>query len=199
MPEYELDSVRLGGMARSAVRAPSRDYGGRIDGILGYRFFAGCLLTLDFAKGEVRVRPGRLSPGPHTIRYASDDGGPQIPIRIGETSAIANLDTGDSEGFDLPGKLSAKLRFKSVPQVVGTGHSANNTYEVREAQFAGKISVGAVDWTDPIVTFADVFDNINVGSRVLQNMVITFDQDRKLIRLTTRRSQPKVRRGVTRT
>lgn len=183
MPEYILDSVRLGGMTRSAVRAPSRDYNAGIDGILGYRFFAGCLLTLDYAKGEVRVRPGALRSGRGSIKYASDEGGPQIPIRIGRIHAIANLDTGDYEGFDLPGSLSGKLRFKDTPRVVGTGHSANNTYDVREAQFAGKISIGAVEWSDPVVTFADVFDNINVGSRALQEVVITLDQDRKLIRL----------------
>lgn len=71
--------------------------------------------------------------------------------------------------------------------MIGTGHSANNTYEVREAQFAGKIVIGAAEWSDPVVTFADAFDNINVGSRALQEMVITFDQDRKLIRITKKR------------
>jgi hypothetical protein len=187
MPEYLLDSVSFGGLTRRSVRAPSRDYKAGIDGILGYRFFAGCLLTLDYAKGEVRVRSGALSPGRRTIKYTSDEGGPQIPIRIGQVDAIANLDTGDSEGFDLPGALSEKLRFKDVPRVIGTGHSANNSYEVREARFAGKIAVGAIEWMDPVVTFADVFDNINIGSRALQEMVITFDQDRKLIRFTKRR------------
>jgi hypothetical protein len=33
-----------------------------IEGILGYGFFAGCLLTLDYAGKEVRVGPGRLKP-----------------------------------------------------------------------------------------------------------------------------------------
>lgn len=119
----------------------------------------------------------------HTMRYGSDDGGPEIPIRIGQLRARAKLDTGDDEGFTLPGVISSKLRFSGVPRVVGTGHSANNIYEVREASFVGKLRIGPLEWVDPVVDFSDVFNNLNVGSRVLQDTTITFDQTTKRVRL----------------
>ena len=191
MPEYVLNTVTLGHMTRHSVHAASRSYNSnpkrRIDGILGYGFFSGCLLTLDYANREVRVSGGQLRPGGDTIRYGSDDGGPEIPIRLGEIKATANLDTGDNEGFTVPGTISTKLRFNGTPRVVGTGHSANNTYEVREAPLDGTISIGELEWVDPVVSFADVFSNINVGSAALQHATITFDQDRKLVRLTRHR------------
>jgi predicted aspartyl protease len=188
MPEYTLDTITLGDITRRSVRTPSRSYNSNpkpgIDGILGYGFFAGCLLTLDYATKEVRVSPGNLMPGRDTLRYGSDDGGPEIPIRIGQVKATANLDTGDNEGITLPARISNKLRFRGPPRAVGTAHSANNTYEIREAPLAGKIRIGKLEWTDPLVSFSDVFENVNVGSRILQHSTITFDQTTKRIRLT---------------
>jgi hypothetical protein len=191
MPEYILDRISFGGMTRRQVHTPSRNYNGNskrgIDGILGYGFFEGCLLTLDFEREEVRVSGGQLEPARGTISYGRDEGGPEVLVRIGGIRVRANLDTGDNEGFSLPEKISSRLRFKGAPRTVGTGHSANNTYEVREAPLDAKIRIGDVEWIDPPVSFADVFSNINIGSAALQGTTITFDQARKLVRIARRR------------
>jgi hypothetical protein len=191
MPKYVLGSIRLGTLTRRQVETPGRSYNGNprrtpIDGILGYRFFAGCLLTLDYRRREVRVGPGALRPGPGVIAYARDDGGPQVPIGIGSQTTLANLDTGDREAFTLPWPMAARLPLAAPPRVVGTGQSANNAFEIREAPLAGSIRIGTAAWTRPSVQFADVFDNLNVGSAALQDAVVTFDQNRRLVRLRRR-------------
>lgn len=192
MPEFVLESVSLGNLARNAVPAPSRSYSKKrpIDGILGYGFFAGCLLTLDFARKEVRVRAGQLKRGPGTIKYGGDEGGPEVPIHIGRLTATANLDTGDNLGFTLPQSIYSKLTFSGAPRVVGTSSSANTVSEAREAPLVGKIAIGAIDWQDPVVSLSDLFENINIGSAALQDMVITFDQENRIVRMT----RPRVRK-----
>jgi hypothetical protein len=188
MDKYVLHSVRIGSMTFREVEAPSREYNSsrskrRIDGILGYQLFQGCTVTLDYARSRVSLSSARLRPGPSVIRYGTDDGGPRLGVMFAGHPLQANLDTGDDGGFTLPARAAAALPLSGVPKIVGHGRSANNEFEIREAPLNGDVTLGKVLWRSPSVAFADPFDNVNIGSAALQELSISFDPGRKLVKL----------------
>jgi hypothetical protein len=184
-----IDRLDLGGLTFRGLSGPSRAYNGpgarrRIDGILGFDLFAGCLLTLDYARGRVTVAPGTLSRAPGVMPFDRANGPPGVTMTIGGVRVHADLDSGSNQGFSLPWSLAPRLHLLGPPRITGYGESASNRFPIRRARISDRIRVGAIAWRRSAVEFTETFDFANIGSEVLQGLRLTFDQGHRLVRLT---------------
>ena len=157
----------------------------KIDGILGYPFFASSLVKLDFARDTMVVgAPASFAPQ-----------GTRLPLDVDRELAEANVDlgiagsppfivdTGSSEDVMLFGGFVDRhpglVPFTGVQSSsVGFGGAAR-TYRTSlgELTFAGyRLFHRATDVVlAPNGAFADRFDAGDIGLGVLRNFVVTFD------------------------
>ena len=78
------------------------------------------------------------------------------------------------------------MKLKAPAKVIGRARTVNSDFEIRGAQLEGDLVIGGHVFHDPQVVFASVLDEINaanVGSRLLREFVLTFDQKNQRVRL----------------
>ncbi|HEX5708766.1 MAG TPA: aspartyl protease family protein [Pyrinomonadaceae bacterium] len=188
---FELDSVALGGVTFRAVRAPSRDYNTspnlpNIDGILGFNLFADYLLTLDYPAKRVRLERGELpaADGARVLSFENPRGIPVVELGVGAHKIAAHIDSGNSiGGFVLPTALVEKLALASPPVTLGRARTISNDVEIKEARLKEKIRLGGYEFAEPSVVYPAMTDDANIGSKVLREFALTFDQKHKRVRL----------------
>lgn len=194
----ELDSISFGNVQFKKVRALTRDYNTsagmrRIDGILGFNLFADYLLTLDFPAQRVRLERGELpkANGANIISFESPNGIPVITLRVGDFKINAHLDSGNTVGgFILPSSLVEKLTFANAPFSLGKARTVTSEVEIKEVRLKENINLGGSEFKEPTIVFPAISDEANIGSTVLREFALTFDQKNKLVRLE-RRQLPK--------
>jgi hypothetical protein len=152
--------------------------GEKVDGILGFGLFAGCLLTLDYPGNVVRMAPGELPPadGREVIAFTRDRGIPTARITVAGREMDAHVDAGFMGGIALPEAEAAALPLLSPPKVVGRARTLGNSFEIKAAPLDGDVAIGGLVLARPTVEFQPVFPMANVGARVLRDLVVTFDQ-----------------------
>ncbi len=187
--KYQLDHVRLGDMSMSAISATARDYNTTphlpaIAGILGYNFFKDCLLTLDYRARRVRVTAGALPPpNGRDILAARDEGGPFVAMKLGATQTSALIDTGSQLGILVPVAMVKNLPLASYRRTVGTGRTVTSQFEISEVTIQDSLSIGAYRLDRPVINFANVFNEVVVGSVALHALTLTFDQKNGRVRI----------------
>jgi hypothetical protein len=187
----KLDSISLGELQFKDVEAGVGDYnrmpnGPHVDGVLGFGLFAEYLLTLDFPGNRVRLERGALpqSNGADILSYETDHGIPSIELEVGGLKVNAHIDTGNMRGgFTLPASLVEKLSLAAPPKVVGRGRTTSNEFEIKEAALKGNLRWGRYEFKEPTLIFIDIFKVGNIGSKVLRDFALTFDQKNHLVRL----------------
>lgn len=192
MALVHVESIELGGARFEGLNASVRNYnepgrGGRdkpIDGILGFGLFGQGLFTLDYPHARVKLVPGELpAGGPGVIAYGSERGIPHVPLRVAGRTIDADVDAGAMGGFSLPASLADSLPLAAPPKVVGRARTVTNTFEIKGAELRGEVALGDQTFTNPSVTFQPLFPMANVGARVLQDFVVTFDETHQRMRL----------------
>ncbi|MEZ5346126.1 MAG: retropepsin-like aspartic protease [Pyrinomonadaceae bacterium] len=185
-----IDSIKLGEIEFKNIRALTRDYNRspalpKIDGILGFDLFKDHLLTLDYPNKIVRLEKGALpqANSRDILEYADTDGIAMIELVIGDESVKAHIDSGNTVGgFILPEETVKKLPLTGEPKVVGQARTISNTIEIKQVRLNGSIRIGGIEFKDPLVTFP-ALRQANVGSQLLKDFAITFDQKNKRLRL----------------
>jgi predicted aspartyl protease len=190
--QVRLDTITIGSISFQNVTAKSRDYNTtpRIDGILGFNLFSDYLLTLDYPNKKVRLEQGSLPKpnGKNILSFETPNGTPLVKIRFGKLSAKADIDSGDSEGISLPASLVNKMVLLSQPKIVGKGKSANSTFEIKEVNLREAFRIGSYEFPEPTVVYTEVFDNINLGSKILREFSFTFDQKNQRVRFVRQKT-----------
>jgi aspartyl protease len=193
--EYQLDSISVGIAEFRQVTALSRNYNTttylpHLDGILGFDLFADQLLTLNYPGKRVRIERGELpsADGRRVLAYEIRDGNPYIEVAVGNLKMNAMLDSGNIRGIDFPAALVAKLPLASYPKLVGKGGSISGEFEVKEVRLQDTLSIGHHLFPEPIITFTDVYDEINIGSSLLRQFEVTFDLKSQRVRLIKSRN-----------
>lgn len=186
----QLASIEIGGLRFADVEAGSRNYKAsprmaELDGILTLNFFANYLLTLDYPAKLVRIEKGELPKvdDAEILPYKSDGGVPLIELRIGDSVVPAHLDSGNMMGgFVLPAALAEKLSYMEEPKVVGRARSMSGEVEIKEGRSKVVLRLGKHEFDQPVVTFPAPSEIANVGSKVLSEFALTFDQQNKRVR-----------------
>lgn len=178
----KLDRIQLGQLVFRNVEATARNYGPNIDGILAFNLFRHHLLVLDYPHKKVFIGRGRLS-SRDSIRFEAPEGTPVIEGKLGSELLKIDVDSGDDQELTIPRKLGSNLTFLSPPKVVGHGTSATHSFEIIEAQVKEDLTIGSVVFPSPVVELSELFDNVNIGSRLLSHFVISLDQKHRLLRI----------------
>jgi hypothetical protein len=158
----------------------------RIDGILGYPFFAEATVTIDAAHSSMTFGPpGSIAPAGTKISIETDRAFPEARFRVnGAIDAPFIVDTGNA-GEILFYKPFVDRHPGIVPwSVTSTRHA----YGIGGATSSYSSSLDEIDLAGFAIyhsqadvmlatrgAFADRFDAGNVGLGVLRNFVVTFD------------------------
>lgn len=157
----------------------------RLDGILGYPFFASSLVELDFAHSAMRFgAPGSFAPRGVKVELDLDRGLVEAPFVVNATvRAPFIVDTGNSGELLLyrafidryPGVVP---RSTTTALNFGIGGSTNTYRTALDALDLGGVALYH-RVVDVVLTkkgaFGDQVDAGNVGLGVLRNFVVTFD------------------------
>jgi hypothetical protein len=190
-----LTTLTVGGVEFHDVEASTRDFNRipalpHIDGILTFDLFADYLLTLDYPQRRVRIERGKLpqEDGMEVLRLKRIKGLPAVELLMADQSVTAEIDSGNvGSEFLVPASVVRKLRLADEPVSIGKARTVSNEFEVKQAHLEGNVRLGKHVFRDPVITFPAVFDFCNVGSPALRDFVVTFDQQRKLVRFIRRR------------
>ena len=195
MPEYRIDSLRVGGatfetFTVSALHTRATD----IDGLLGLPIYGELLLTLDYPGKRIRFERGALpEPNGHTILpLTKGERGHfwRVPIGVGDDRTLAVIDTRSSGtvGFTPAFLDGHHVRFDGELRTVGmAAGAAIAPVPVKAGFLADDVTIG-------IYTFPNAPADVRplppgftqdpiVGTQVLQNFIVTLDQQHQRVRL----------------
>jgi hypothetical protein len=117
------------------------------------------------------------------IDFHGERGIPSITIKVADMEVEADVDAGAMGGISLPDALSAKLPLAAPPRVVGHARTVSNEFDIKAAELKGNVVFGGITLERPQVEFQPIFPMANVGSRVLRNFALTFDQKNHRLRI----------------
>jgi hypothetical protein len=163
----------------------STDGAFRIDGILGYPFFAASTVRIDpVARTMTVAAPGSLAPTGQKLPVVIDRAFPEAELRVNATTdAPFILDTGNAGEL-----LLYKPFVEKHPGIVPFTTNGRKSYGIGGETASYRSSLERLDFgtvplynldTDVMLAtsgaFADRFDAGNVGYGLLKNFTITFD------------------------
>ena len=195
LPRIEIDGAAMDDVIVSSLDIPRNLGGGlKIDGILGYPFFASAVVEMDFANHVLRFgAPGSFVPRGTPIGLDVDRELAEATLRVnGRLDAPFIVDTGNS------GEMLLYRPFLDAhPGVVPFSPTASWNYGIGGANQSYRTSLDALKLggydlfhrsVDVVLAkngaFADRVDAGNVGLGVLRNFVATFDLGNAAMYLT---------------
>ncbi len=156
--------------------AVSAHLGVQIDGILGFPLFRETLLTLDYPNSRIVLQPRTAQPlVPGTpIAFNNDRKTPIIPLRIGNETFIALIDSGSDAALSL-NPVGLHPEFATQPRPGATVSTLGGDREQRIGRLAQTLAIGDYPVEQPVVDLTDELTSI--GGGVLKNFTVTFDQE----------------------
>lgn len=157
--------------------ALSAHLGLRIDAVLGFPLFRDTLLTLDYPRSRVVLRPAETTALPPGSVLPFDDSRktPLIPLRVGERSVTVLIDSGSDAAFSLnPAGLD--LAYAEPPRPGGAVATLAGDRPQRIARLAGELRLGEQVFQRPVVDLTDELSSLGAGA--LRHFAVTFDQRR---------------------
>jgi predicted aspartyl protease len=186
LPRLTIGTASLDDLIVSTIDLGTGSGHMRIDGILGYPFFASSLVQLDFPHHVMRFGPpGSFVPPGDRISLDTDREIPEAVFRLdGSIDAPFIVDTGNSGELLLYSPfVDAHPRLAPAVGALGSSYigigGADRTYGTRvDSLRLGSITIRGQD-ADVIVAkngaFADRVDAGNIGLGVLRKFIVTFD------------------------
>lgn len=167
----------------------SAHLGIRIDGILGFPLFRETLLTLDYPHTRVLLqrRSGHLAIPGAAIAFNNDRKTPIIPVRIGDQSFAALIDSGSDASLSLnPVGLQISYAVQPRPgSMVGT-LTGDRTQQV--GRLASTLMIGSHALVRPVVDVTDELSSL--GGGILKYFTVTFDQGRSQVTFSRDTNDP---------
>ena len=183
LPSATIERIELGDAYFDDVpvliydcTALSAHLGVKIDGILGFPLFRETILTLDYPHNRAVLRrpspsvqvPGTAIPFDNSARI------PLIPIRLGDRTFVALLDSGSDAPLSLnPFGLDA--RYAAAPRPGATVGTLTGDRAQQVGRLAGTLGIGDFSLPNPIVDLTDELSAI--GGELLKNFTVTLDQE----------------------
>jgi hypothetical protein len=197
VPAFRLDSVSVAGVEFKNVSAgESPEFDKDFDGILGFTLFRDYLLTLDYPNQKVTLAHGSLpaADGKDILAFTMPDKRPFIELIIDSRKVEVCVDSG-GQGLSLPAKSLEGLKFVSKPIAFARAQSMSNDVEIKGAQLASDIHLGAYILNKPFLAIDTLSPIGNVGGLLLKNFAVTFDQNNKLVQFVAKDKKVTLRRG----
>lgn len=169
--------------------ALSAHFGVKIDGILGFPLFRETLLTLDYPRNRVLLNPTApppLLPGV-TIPFNNESKTPLIPIRLGDTTFVALIDSGSTAPLSL-NPVGLKPVYAAGPRSGPIVSTLSGDHVSQVGRLADTLMIGSYALPRPLVEVTDELSSI--GGEVLKNFTVTFDQERSQVTFYRDTSDP---------
>ncbi len=190
----EASDLTVGGVHQSRLRALAVDLhaiahaiGTPIDGVLGTSFLDGRVVQIDYACRTIRFLPDAML-APFAARFLSTDAGNLTSdAYVGSIPVTATFDTGNGGSSYVTAQGIARMGLQSAAragrQVTSLGYLGltRETEGTIENVRIGRVRLGTLQAkfnqssTEPL--------DLNVGNRVLDRFVVTFDYQRGLLTL----------------
>jgi len=193
VPEIDVGAGRLRDLVVGSLDL-SASTGGtfRIDGILGYPFFAAATVRIDpVALTMTFGVPGSVPALGDLVPIETDRAFPEAHARLNTTvDGLFIVDTGNAQAMLLYApffaKHSALVEAPTESRLYGIGGATGSMRAPLDSVEFGGVSLYHVD-TDIMRStngaFADRFDAGNVGLGILRNFIVTFDESRNAMYL----------------
>lgn len=167
----------------------SAHFGVKIDGILGFPLFRETLLTLDYPKSRVVLNP--TTPAPQlpgsTIPFNNSSKTPLIPIKLGDTTFIALIDSGSTAALSL-NPVGLRASFVAGPRPGPVVSTLSGDHPSLVGRLADTLTIGDYALPQPTVDVTDELSSI--GGEVLRNFTVTFDQERGQVTFSREATTP---------
>jgi hypothetical protein len=181
-PEYLVDSISVGAATFTGVHASGLAGATGVDGLLGWPFWRGVLVTVDYPAGQLRIVRDSLpaANGADILGLARVDDFWGVPIVAAGHPFTALVDTRSTGGFGFTPSAGEGLPFDSAPVVIGMARGAAIApVEVKGATLAGDIVLGRYTFSHPKVVLRPLpplFPQAPIlGAQVLSQFVVTLD------------------------
>lgn len=181
-----IDSLSIGGAVFREVSGATYDTLD-VDGVLGYNLLDAFPFTMDYPgmtftfrqtaepdMADLDLLPFRLD---HRLPY--------IWVGLGPDSLLLNFDTGAAQWMSVPESWEDQLPFRETPAsgpTVWNNQTGRRT--VRSGVLGTPVTLGRYDIEDVEVLLTPDADDGWLGSALLQQFVLTFYPDRRLVRVT---------------
>jgi hypothetical protein len=197
--EYHLDSIGIGSATFHDMPVAQLPQGvNGVDGVLGLPFYQNVLLTIDYPGRLVRFSHDAL-PAPNgadilpLVRIAAFWG---VAVQLAGKPFDAVLDTQNSGSIGIPPRVADMLPFSGGLQTIGRARGTFGIIDIKGGKLAGDLVIGRYTFPTP---FMDVMQlppefpsRPNIGTRLLDNFVVSIDQRHARLRLV-RTGDPVVR------
>ena len=189
-PEFHVDSITLGGGSFQDMPAEALpfDFPG-IDGVLGLPFFQSLLLTIDYGAHRARFTRDTL-PAPNgreIIALSRVDDFWGVPMTIAGKPFIGVVDTQNDGSIGIPPSAAKELPFDGGLHTIGRARGVFGVVDVQGGRLAGDIGIGRYTFPTPFLTVVqlppDYPNQPNIGTKVLENFVVSLDQVHGRLRL----------------
>ena len=165
----------------------SAHLGMKIDGILGFPLFRETLLTLDYPHSQVMLQPRSAASSVHgsTIAFNNDRKTPIIPVRLGDQTFAALIDSGSDAALSL-NPVGLQPVFAVPPRPGATVGTLTGDRTQQVGRLAATLTIGDFALVRPV---ADLTDELaSLGGGILKYFTVTFDQEHN--RVTFQRDPP---------
>lgn len=190
-----IPQIRVGSMVASNVAALAMNLSSigkrlnrRIDGVLGTSFLHGRVVQIDYSCR--RLVFGDIPANPMTtVRFRRGDENIASDVWIGGHRMTATFDTGDAGYLVVTSKGAEALPVLSSGGRTGTVVGYNGAAKVTHSTISG-LRIGSIAFqpTEAVVLKSDDSPyDLNVGNRLLERFIVTFDYKRDLVVLSPKR------------
>ena len=155
-------------------------------GLVGLPTFRDCLVTLDYARGELRIEKGELPPanGRDVIDVrVSEYGLIEVPVTINGRTIFAHLDSGNPRSVVLPEEFMETVDIVEGSLRTARANLASGTLEFQTARLNDPITIGPVTLETPSVSFNSALGSANVGRSFLSEAAVMIDQKNRRMRI----------------
>ncbi|HKR24016.1 MAG TPA: retropepsin-like aspartic protease, partial [Allosphingosinicella sp.] len=174
-----LGNAALGGVRAVALPMPVMQRL-NVKGVFGPGTFAGRLVFLDLARGEIRVTPKTAETIPSGPSHPYSGMGmrslPGVAVEIGGRSHHGHIDTGQPGMLMMPMAMSAEMPLDGALTDGPPARLADGVPRaIRIGRIRGTVRVGTLVLENPEVRFMEGLDRVNVGMLALRGATIVFD------------------------
>lgn len=188
--EYHVDSIGVGSATFHDMPVAELPAGvDGVDGVLGLPFYQNVLLTIDYPAERVHFSLDTLpaANGRDILQLSRVSAFWGLPITIAGRRFDAVLDTQNSGALDIPPGVADQLSFDGGLQTVGRARGAFGTVDIKGGRLTGDVAIGQYTFPTPFLAVVqlppDFPNHPNVGSRLLENFVVSLDQRHRRLRL----------------
>lgn len=185
---YELRNLKIGNITidKWVVAADPPREKRRLaepDGIIGLTAFAGYVVTIDYPGRRILFTKGRLPEPDGRSSFHYKGGIPGVTLSLEGHEIDAHIDTGNARyGLIIPEKLAAQLSGYAKRFPIGVARTVNNKFDLMAMPLSDS-RAGDFPLYAGTAAFPSVAGKANIGSLILQDMVVKVDPANAIVSL----------------